>query len=53
MWVGDLREELGEETAFEWFQWLAERLEQYNVDDGKAAYRLHAGWTPSHVRQEL
>ncbi len=53
IYAKDLREELGEDTAFEWFQWLAERLEQYNTDGANPAYRAHSDWLPLHQRQEL
>ena len=53
VWTGDLRQELGEDAAFEWFQWLAERLDQYNADGTVAAYKAHVDWEPAHRRQEL
>ena len=52
-WATDLRGELAEETAFEWFQWLAERLDNYNAGGAVAAYSAHAEWMPLHLRQEL
>ena len=32
-WAIALREDLGDDAAFEWCQWLAERLEQYQPRD--------------------
>jgi hypothetical protein len=52
-WAIALREELGDEAAFEWFQWLAERLEQYQPRDPHPAYQAHKDWIPLHLRHEL
>jgi len=52
-WVVALREEVGNESAFEWFQWLAERLEDYAELDPLPAYIAHKDWVPLHLRQEL
>lgn len=51
-WVEGLRAEMGEPYAFEWFQWLAERLE---ADDGdpRPAYEAHREWTPARLTPEL
>ena len=43
-WAIALREELGDEAAFEWFQWLAERLEDYQPRDPHPAYEAHKDW---------
>ncbi|MDX1403377.1 MAG: hypothetical protein R3192_02505 [Woeseiaceae bacterium] len=50
-WVITLREELGNDAAFEWFQWLAERLTDYRPDDSRPAFELHKDWLPLHVRR--
>ncbi len=52
-WATALREELGDEAAFEWFQWLAERLEDYQPRDPHPAYEAHKDWIPAHLRHEL
>jgi len=52
-WAIALREELGDEAAFEWFQWLAERLEQYQPPDPHPAYQAHKDWIPLHLRREI
>lgn len=51
-WVEGLRSEIGEPYAFEWFQWLAERLE---ADDGdpRPAYEAHREWAPARLTPEL
>lgn len=49
-WVVALRSQLDNEGAFEWFQWLAERLEHFQpVEDGPA-YTTHRDWIPMHLR---
>ena len=52
-WATALRDELGDEAAFEWFQWLAERLEHYQPRDPHPAYEAHKDWMPAHLRHEL
>ena len=48
-----LREELDDEAAFEWFQWLAERLEDYQARDPLPAYEAHKDWVPAHLRHKV
>lgn len=50
-WIVALRAELGNEAAFEWFQWLAERLELYKPLDLRPAFELHKDWIPLHLRR--
>jgi hypothetical protein len=52
-WAVALRDELGDEAAFEWFQWLAERLEDYQPRNPHPAYETHKDWMPAHLRGEL
>lgn len=52
-WVGELREELESPATFEWFQWLAERLDQYETAGEHPAYETHRDWLPAHVKREL
>lgn len=52
-WAVALRDELGDEAAFEWFQWLAERLEEYQPRNPHPAYETHKDWMPAHLRHEL
>ena len=52
-WAIALRDELGDEAAFEWFQWLAERLEDYQPRDPLPAYAAHKDWMPAHLRHEI
>jgi hypothetical protein len=52
-WAYALREELDDPLAFEWFQWLAERLEEYQPETTEPAYKAHKAWKPLHLRQEI
>lgn len=52
-WTGDLRDELDEPAAFEWFQWLAERLQEYQRDGNSPAYDEYRSWVPAHIMREL
>ena len=52
-WTLALREELEMPNAFEWFQWLAERLEQYQPDNSKPAYDAFKTWAPRRLKHEI
>lgn len=52
-WVLDLREELGSPHAFEWFQWLAERLEELSDPDEHPAFVTHRSWRPTRITREI
>lgn len=52
-WVSALREETGEPYAFEWFQWLAERLDAYQAGDPRPAYEAHRHWEPARLTPQL
>ncbi|MCH7853125.1 MAG: hypothetical protein IIB76_02210 [Proteobacteria bacterium] len=47
LWVTAMREDIGSPMAFEWFQWLAERLEQYQVENPQPAYEAFRDWAPA------
>jgi hypothetical protein len=54
LWTMTLREELGQPYAFEWFQWLAERLDEDHAgSDPRAAYEAHRDWKPARLTPEL
>jgi hypothetical protein len=44
-WVHKWRVDSGNEKAYEWFQWLAERLLERSVSP-TPAYRAHPDWRP-------
>lgn len=46
-YITEFRTQLKRETAFEWFQWLAERmLERESGEDPIPAYVAHRNWKP-------
>lgn len=46
-WVEESRRDQSRETVYEWFQWLAERLqERPDFDMLKGAHVKHRDWTP-------
>jgi hypothetical protein len=49
-WAADYRVEQGHDLAFEWFQWLAERIEGRGRKQEEPAYRRYRDWKP---RNEL
>ncbi|MEM7430888.1 MAG: hypothetical protein AAF351_02995 [Pseudomonadota bacterium] len=51
-WVLDLREEVGAADAFEWFQWLAERLAEYDDKKGPA-FESEKSWKPLSISSEI
>jgi len=52
-WVNDLRTELDNPYAFEWFQWLAMKLSDLQNDDDLPAYESQLDWTPSDLSSEI
>lgn len=53
LWVSDLREQIDCPAAFEWFQWLAEKLDESNDPNDLPAYEAHKSWKPSGITNEL
>lgn len=46
-WTREVREEQSHDSFAEWFQWLAERLAEQDVDkNANPAYRRYADWRP-------
>jgi len=52
-WVNDLRTELDTPFAFEWFQWLAMKLEDLQEDSDLPAYESQREWEPSNLSSEI
>lgn len=50
-WVDGTREELGDDAAFEWFQWLADRMRELHSAEIDPAYVRYRRWKP--FREEL
>jgi len=52
-WVHALREETGSAEAFEWFQWLAERLEELGDANEQPAFISQKAWRPARLTKEI
>lgn len=52
-WVDMLRAEQEAPTMFEWFQWLADRLDSNNVPNEIPAYVAHESWMPANLTSKL
>ncbi len=52
-WVSGLREELDSPEAFEWFQWLADRLEEYQSEIPRPAYEEFKSWAPRRLTHDI
>jgi hypothetical protein len=52
-WVEDLRVELDNPFAFEWFQWLAMTLSDLQNDSDRPAYEVHTEWQPLNLSSEI
>jgi hypothetical protein len=50
-WATTLRQEFDSPYAFEWFQWLAERLDEFQGDDPAPAYDAQKSWLPSTAKR--
>lgn len=48
-----LREELGSPDAFEWLQWLAERLAENSDPNEKPAFEAHRSWKPMRISTDV
>ena len=52
-WVAEIRVDLGNPGAFEWFQWLAEILESMQSDHPVPAHEAHKDWKPAGITPEI
>ena len=52
-WALEVRGDLDNPLAFEWFQWLAEILETLQASDRAPAYEAYKDWKPSRLTQEI
>ena len=52
-WIEDLRSELDSHYAFEWFQWLAMKLQDLQEDQSQPAYKAYADWVPLNVANDI
>lgn len=53
VWAATLRREINEPAAFEWFEWLSDRLQQYQPKDAPPAYEAFRDWQPKNTQQKL
>ncbi|MBT8077669.1 MAG: hypothetical protein KJO31_03790 [Gammaproteobacteria bacterium] len=51
-WTYALRQELGQEETFEWFEWLADKLEEQQPSNYTPAYIAYRDWRPARPHQE-
>jgi hypothetical protein len=49
LWAHTVREETDNDYMFEWFQWLVDRLEDFDDTCERPAYEAFSGWTPRHL----
>ncbi len=52
-WIADIRTEMDNPAAFEWFQWLAEALAKMEANNQPPAYELYADWKPGRAGQGI
>lgn len=51
-WIRDMRSELGNPAAFEWFEWLAIKLEELEKDSAPA-YLAYRDWKPTRSHDQF
>jgi len=51
--VAEVRSDVDNPGAFEWFQWLAETLEKFEDGDQPPAYEAHKDWKPMGLTPEI
>ena len=52
-WIEAVRSDVGTDAAFEWFQWLAERLEGLQNENETPAFIAHKNWQPKRLTKEI
>jgi len=52
-YINEIRNDLDNPAAFEWFQWLAEKLEALQDSDQAPAYQAHKDWKPTGLTPEI
>lgn len=53
VWISDLRDDLDNPATFEWFQWLAEVLDNMADADQTPAYVANKDWRPSRSTHNI
>jgi hypothetical protein len=52
-WISDMRNEVGNPGAFEWFQWLSIIMDDIQDRDAAPAYEAHLTWKPARRTREI
>ena len=52
-WANGVRDELDDPAAFEWFQWLSDRLSENQEPRSGPAYEAETDWQPRHSTVKL
>ncbi len=52
-WINDMRKDLDNPAAFEWFEWLAKVLEELGSADCAPAYEKYRDWKPRRGSDEI
>jgi hypothetical protein len=52
-WAEDYRDEHGEPKLFEWFQWLAEKLDDCKTCGQTPAYEAYRAWQPRNMTNKV
>ena len=52
-WIHTVREETDNDYMFEWFQWLADRLDEFDDTNQRPAYEAFSDWVPRHMSKGL
>lgn len=52
-WIDTVRQETDNDYMFEWFQWLADRLNEYEDSNQRPAYEAFSDWLPRHMSKGL
>lgn len=52
-WVVTIRRQHGNQSAFEWFQWLAEMLARCNAENEPPAFEAFTDWRPASLARKL
>jgi hypothetical protein len=52
-WIEDLRDDVGNPSAFEWFEWLATMLQKHEDSNALPAYEAHLNWKPTRDANEI
>jgi len=50
-WIDDTRKDLGDKAAFEWFQWLTDRMQEMHDSKSDPAYLRYRSWKPSRKEE--